>query len=1114
MRERAFAPVEALLLAFVLSALARPVSCAVFLEERFDGPVEWEDHTGSTFAFAVENGVGHISERGGGIGDHYISQVVNISGAVGPHLELDYRASAATWSYTQGRVDIVDPDTGKVTHFPLSEKKVVCFSWRHAVLDISDAAQGKDLIEVRINLRDPWQENEKENFWFDNIVLWGMPHVSGIPDIELESGQTSRPIDLDQFVTEDLVDKSQISWQITGNENVFFRIDPRTHEAFFYAASGWTGTEQVTITARTPDGREGSQVVNIRVVRPSGLDIPPTHTSYLEDDLNGQLDWENHVSPGYSLEHANGYVKIRERSGHGGFAYLSRKVNIFGARSVHLEMDYMVRACCPMYAIGRIELVDPHTHRRLGVLDLGQSPGTGFKHGVFDITDMVGNMSVVELRIGIWDPWYDSYDERILFDNVMVWGTPHISGVPDIEFDRDSTSDPIYLDQYVVAENTTQLLWSVTGGNHVHIRVDPETHEAIFSADPKWYGDEEVAVLVRDPEGQVGCQKIQVTVRPLKVPVTIDTSPRVSAVSADGKTVELQGRPAQFTWTEGTSHTVSVANPVTADTTRYVFQNWSDGCTSRQRTVKAAEGLHLTANFRTEYKLSVGTSPKGIASLEESWHPSGSVVSLQPPTLQRYEFDHWMVDGQKVSSPAINLSMDRPHVATACFRQVLFDISISSSPRVATLTVDGSEIAPSSQPAVCTWREGSRHNLSAPAKLQEPGSIYLFTRWSDGSTSRKRSYSPTADGSLVAFYWAKHFLEVVTDPPEAGGIILRGWHDSNDHISLQPRSIPGFQFLGWEIDGVPAGGGSITVSTNKPMHIVALYLQTIPSIQAAGRVQTKQAYQISWDQLDKAEVYQLQEATDPDFSSARTVYQGSETWASMVHTKEATYYYRVRARIDGAWQGWSHRVTVEVDSTPVFLHDEASIGLLLIIAAAVGLAVWIIAVCRTEEETRDKTEQQTREKTEQQTKTATNKRRRLLLLSTAVCLILLFVLAIHPYGIFGTTRWVEVAIEKNGSEAVWVPHFGTFLVQSTHDPFLGDQIVVSSPTLGEGKILHPVSMDYYDGVVKGRVLVFEWSDSDIDYDYVRYIVMSRTRFERYQREMAKKLKSRVASMFA
>ncbi len=79
-----------------------------------------------------------------------------------------------------------------------------------------------------------------------------------------------------------------------------------------------------------------------------------------------------------------------------------------------------------------------------------------------------------------------------------------------------------------------------------------------------------------------------------------------------------------------------------------------------------------------------------------------------------------------------------------------------------------------------------------------------------------------------------------------------------------------------------------------------------PALNAIDNADHDGNYTVSWQPASGAETYTLQEATNPNFTGAVTVYTGSGTSWSATDKPVGTYYYRVRATNCAGNSGWSN----------------------------------------------------------------------------------------------------------------------------------------------------------------------------------------------------------------
>jgi hypothetical protein len=95
--------------------------------------------------------------------------------------------------------------------------------------------------------------------------------------------------------------------------------------------------------------------------------------------------------------------------------------------------------------------------------------------------------------------------------------------------------------------------------------------------------------------------------------------------------------------------------------------------------------------------------------------------------------------------------------------------------------------------------------------------------------------------------------------------------------------------------------------------IMPQYAVAAPELNSDTRLSTAGYFQLSWSApsstLTSSEQYVLQQAENPDFNDAKTLYQGPDQASVISGLGDRTYYYRVRLVID---PDWSETLAVEV----------------------------------------------------------------------------------------------------------------------------------------------------------------------------------------------------------
>ncbi|MDY6330137.1 MAG: hypothetical protein SPL52_01390, partial [Fibrobacter sp.] len=91
------------------------------------------------------------------------------------------------------------------------------------------------------------------------------PQVGGIPGESIQEGGTFSKIKLDNFVTDDTDQPSQIRWKVSGNKALKVNITPDRTVEIATPDALWNGSEDLTFTATDSKGASASETVNFSV---------------------------------------------------------------------------------------------------------------------------------------------------------------------------------------------------------------------------------------------------------------------------------------------------------------------------------------------------------------------------------------------------------------------------------------------------------------------------------------------------------------------------------------------------------------------------------------------------------------------------------------------------------------------------------------------------------------------------------------------------------------------------------------------------------------------------------------------------------------------------------
>jgi hypothetical protein len=134
-----------------------------------------------------------------------------------------------------------------------------------------------------------------------------------------------------------------------------------------------------------------------------------------------------------------------------------------------------------------------------------------------------------------------------------------------------------------------------------------------------------------------------------------------------------------FNWTPGSNHSIGTASPQSGGTgVQYLLSSWSDGG-AISHTITPVSSTTYTANFTTQYYLTMIGGTGGNVMPASLWTNSGAEVNIDAVASNDYSFSNWQGSGAGSYSgngSAASVTMNGPITQTATF---------SPSPQVQAL---------------------------------------------------------------------------------------------------------------------------------------------------------------------------------------------------------------------------------------------------------------------------------------------------------------------------------------------------------------------------------------------------------------------------------------------
>jgi hypothetical protein len=376
--------------------------------------------------------------------------------------------------------------------------------------------------------------------------------VSDIPDLVIPGGGRDRSILLDEYVLDAIYPDAQIEWEVSGANQVKAVIEVDRRLAV-EAPDDWSGRESLMLTARSPDGLEDADGIDVTVIGPPRLQeglfgLPDI--LMVEDSRHNSFDLDDFLVPDpFNLPDQLSWYASGQRSIHvlidplthgltiappenwigeeTIFFTVSNRFGLADTASVRIEVSPvndppLIDALAPLVVkVG--EEVE-------GVLVAGQVSDVDNRFDELAISIAGDARVAAEIRAGrivvrglevgpgrveliVTDPRGDRATARL---EVQVIGDelqpPRIEFLPDLLL-QAGDSFLLTLDDFATDLDSPDSLlsWSAVAGEGVEVSIGPG-RIAEISAFEEFAGEVEVTFEVRDPEENVDSALILVTV--------------------------------------------------------------------------------------------------------------------------------------------------------------------------------------------------------------------------------------------------------------------------------------------------------------------------------------------------------------------------------------------------------------------------------------------------------------------------------------------------------------------------------------------------------------------------------------------------------------------------
>ncbi len=306
----------------------------------------------------------------------------------------------------------------------------------------STTTDGIGYVEITIT------ESTAGDFSGQYILSWSNepPVVSDIPDQSVAEGSAFATINLDDFVADPDHLDNQLTWTVTGEEDVTVVITDRV-ATITADDPEWSGTDLVTFTATDPEGESDSDDVTFEV---TAVNDPPVvdeipHQSIMEDQSFAQIDLDDYVADPDDLDNTLIWT-------------------VTGDAQVSVDITDRVAT---------VTVLDPEWN--------------GADWVIFTVADP--------------DGLEDS--DTVRFHVAGINDAPVVSGMPDFEVAEGDFEETIILDDFVADpdDDDTLIVWTVQGANNIMVNIANRIATITPGADPMWNGTDTLVFTATDTSG-------------------------------------------------------------------------------------------------------------------------------------------------------------------------------------------------------------------------------------------------------------------------------------------------------------------------------------------------------------------------------------------------------------------------------------------------------------------------------------------------------------------------------------------------------------------------------------------------------------------------------------
>ena len=318
-----------------------------------------------------------------------------------------------------------------------------------------------------------------------------------------------------------------------------------------------------------------------------------------------------------------------------------------------------------------------------------------------------------------------------------------------------------------------------------------------------------------------------------------------TVVTIDGSNYKVTNLPCTFYWNSGSVHSFAFQSPLTVGVNfeQYVWISTTGLSNSISGSMTVTTSGNVTGYYKTQYYLSVATSPNGVTSTSGAgWYDANTATTISTPGFvtisqnARYRFNGWttanMSEIANYMATPTTVTVDKAKTVTALYviqYRIIFSANVGSDFNGTIVTVDNYDNYSYVNLSAKMWYDnGSLHSFAFQSPLTVAANVkrYIWTSTSGLTTNQTGIITIITFGNVSATYKVQYYVTISSSygSPSPGSEWFNSGASFTESITSPIAGPTGTQYvcIGYTgVGGAPSGNTtSVTFTVTQQSSVI------------------------------------------------------------------------------------------------------------------------------------------------------------------------------------------------------------------------------------------------------------------------------------------------------